>query len=284
MRTIKGQEDQVYKNMTALAGACLIALAVGVTPVQGAVTDVVEEQQSKQEFEWNGRIAPGKTLEVKGVNGRIVAEGVSGDEAAVSAVKKGKKQNPSTVQIEVIEHDGGVTICAVYPTAEGKKPNKCAPGNEGRLNTHKNDVQVAFTVRVPEGVEFNGSTVNGEVEAENLTADVMLTTVNGDVTVSTSGVARAITVNGTIRAALGRADWSGDLDFNTVNGSIVLDLPADLSATVSAQTVNGSIHTDFPLTVKGRFSSKKLSGTIGDGGRELDLQTVNGSIELNRAR
>jgi hypothetical protein len=261
----------------------MIALTVGVTPLQGAVTDVVEEQQSKQEFEWSGRIAPGKTLEVRGVNGRIVAEGVSGNEAAVAAVKKGKKQNPSTVQIEVIEHDGGVTICAVYPTAEGKKPNKCAPGSEGRLNSHKNDVQVAFTVRVPEGVKFNGSTVNGEVEAENLTADVMLTTVNGDVTVSTKGVARAITVNGSIRAALGRADWSGDLDFNTVNGSIVLDLPADLSATVSAQTVNGSIHTDFPLTVKGRFSSKKLSGTIGDGGRELDLQTVNGSIELNRA-
>jgi DUF4097 and DUF4098 domain-containing protein YvlB len=284
MKTIKGQEDQVFKNMAALAGACLIALAVVVTPAPGAVTDVVEEQQSQQEFEWSGRIAPGKTLEVKGVNGRIVAEGVSGNLAAVEAVKKGKKQNPSTVQIEVIEHDGGVTICAVYPAAEGKKPNKCAPGNEGRLSSHKNDVQVAFTVRVPEGVKFNGSTVNGEVEAENLTADVRLSTVNGDVTVSTSGVAQAITVNGTIRAALGRADWSGDLDFNTVNGSIVLDLPADLSATVSAQTVNGSIHTDFPLTVKGRFSSKKLTGTIGDGGRELDLQTVNGSIELNRAR
>ena len=270
------------KNIVALAGVCLVAIAAAPSEASGAFVDTMVEVQ--QDFEWSGQIAAGKTLEVKGINGDVEARGGSDRVATVTAVKKSRKHDPSTVQIEVIEHDGGVTICAVYPTPEGKKPNKCAPGNEGRMNTHNNDVQVNFTVLVPQGVKFRGSTVNGEAKAENLTADVAMNTVNGDVTVSTSGLAQATTVNGSIRAALGRADWSGDLDFNTVNGSIVLDLPGDLNATVTAQTVNGSIHTDFPLTVKGRFSSKKLTGTIGDGGRELDLQTVNGSIELNRAR
>lgn len=261
----------MFKHLKIVAGVTLAALVAAPTPALG------------QDFEWSGRIEAGKTLEVKGVNGDVEARGGSG-EAMVAAVKKGRKHDPSTVQIEVIEHAGGVTICAVYPTPEGKKPNKCAPGKEGRMNTHNNDVQVTFTVRVPDGVKFRGSSVNGEVSAENLSSDVVVNTVNGDVTVSTAGLARATTVNGSIRASLGRADWSGDLDFNTVNGSILLDLPGDLSAKVTAQTVNGSIHTDFPLTVKGRFSSKKLSGTIGDGGRDLDLQTVNGNIELNRAR
>lgn len=272
----------MLKNIAALAGFCLIAIGAAPTAASGAVVDMMVEVQ--QDFEWSGQLAAGKTLEVKGVNGDVEARGVSGSGAAVKAVKKARKDDPSTVRIEVIEHSGGVTICAVYPTREGKKPNKCAPGNEGRMNTHNNDVQVSFTVHVPDGVKFRGSSVNGEVRAENLTADVVVNTVNGDVTVSTRGLARATTVNGSIKAALGRADWSGDLDFNTVNGSIVLDLPSNLSAKVTAQTVNGSIHTDFPLTVKGRFSSKKLTGTIGDGGRDLDLQTVNGSIELNRAR
>ena len=269
------------KNIVALAGVCLIAIFAAPTAASGTVVDMVDVQQ---DFEWSGEIAAGKTLEVKGVNGDVEARGTSGRGAMVSAVKKSRKSDPSTVRIEIVEHEGGVTICAVYPTPQGKQPNKCAPGKDGRMNTHNNDVQVDFTVRVPQGVKFRGSSVNGEVNAEDLTADVAVSTVNGDVTVSTSGLAQATTVNGSIRAALGRADWSGDLDFNTVNGSIVLDLPSDLNATVTAQTVNGSIHTDFPLTVKGRFSSKKLSGTIGDGGRELDLQTVNGSIELNRAR
>ena len=272
----------MLKNMAALVGMSLIALFAVPTPALGMVT--MADELVQQDFEWSGQLAAGKTLEVKGVNGDVVARGVSGGGAAVTAVKKSKKKDPATVQIEVIEHADGVTICAVYPTPEGKKPNKCAPGKEGRMSTHNNDVQVSFTVSVPEGVKFRGSSVNGEVSAENLTADVVVSTVNGDVRISTSGLARATTVNGSIKAALGRADWSGDLDFNTVNGGIELDLPSDLSATVSAQTVNGSIHTDFPLTVKGKFSSKKLSGTIGDGGRDLDLQTVNGSIVLNRAR
>ena len=273
----------MFKNMAVLAGFSLMALVAAPLPATGAVTELAAEELTQQDFEWSGRIDSGKTLEVKGVNGDIEARGGSGA-AVVTAVKKGRKHDPSTVQIEVIEHSGGVTICAVYPTPEGKKPNKCAPGKEGRMSTHNNDVQVSFTVTVPEGVKFRGSSVNGEVSAENLTADATVSTVNGDVTVSTRGLARATTVNGSIRASLGLANWSGDLDFNTVNGSIVLDLPANLSADVTAQTVNGSIHTDFPLTVKGRFSSKKLSGTIGDGGRDLDLQTVNGNIELNKAR
>ena len=47
---------------------------------------------------------------------------------------------------------------------------------------------------------------------------------------------------------MGRADWTGRLDFETVNGSIKLDLPADLSADVDAETVNGRIEVDFPLS------------------------------------
>ena len=47
--------------------------------------------------------------------------------------------------------------------------------------------------------------------------------------------------------------------------------------------MNGGIETDFPLTVTGRVSRRSLNGTIGSGGRQLELSTVNGSIELKRA-
>ncbi len=106
--------------------------------------------------------------------------------------------------------------------------------------------------------------------------------MNGDVRVSTSHLAKANTVNGSIRASLGRADWTGKLEFSTVNGGIRVELPADVSTEVSASTVNGSMETDFPLTVSGRFSMKNMRGTIGQGGRSLELETVNGSIELKR--
>lgn len=111
---------------------------------------------------------------------------------------------------------------------------------------------------------------------------VAANTVNGSIRISTSGYAEAETVNGSIVASLGRATWSDGIEFRTVNGGITLDLPATLSTEVRAETVNGDILTDFPLTVTGRLGPRRISGTIGTGGRQLALATVNGSIRLRK--
>ena len=166
--------------------------------------------------------------------------------------------------------------------ADGE-PNTCAHGSGGHMNVRDNDTSVNFTVRVPAGVRFTGHTVNGKVSAENLSADVDASTVNGSVSVSTTGLARAHTVNGSITASMGRADWEGEMEFKTVNGGIDVSFPSGLSAEVEAKTLNGEITSDFPLTVQGTFSRRHMTGTIGGGGRELRLETVNGSVQIRRA-
>jgi len=236
----------------------------------------------QDEFHWRGRLTPGETITIRGVHGEIQALPASGAEVEVSAVKRARRDDPEEVEIEVVPHEGGVTVCAVYPAPRRRAPNECLPGGEGRNNTSNNDVEVDFTVRVPRGVHFAGKTVNGNVAADSLSGNVAARSVNGDVEVSTTGHAEASSVNGTIRAAMGRADWIGTLKFSSVNGSITLVLPADLSAEVEASSVNGSIDSDFPVTVQGRFSARHLRGTVGGGGRELRLETVNGSIRLRR--
>ncbi|HEY7055667.1 MAG TPA: DUF4097 family beta strand repeat-containing protein [Vicinamibacterales bacterium] len=235
------------------------------------------------EFRWHGMIAQGSAIEVKGVNGNVRAEASGSNEVEVVAEKRARRSNPEDVRIEVVQHADGVTICAVYPSRDASRPNVCAPGHEGRMNVQDNDVTVNFTVRVPAGVRLIGTTVNGEVEALRLNGPIALSTVNGSVTFSTSASGKATTVNGTIRGELGRADWTDTLEFSTVNGSINLTLPPDLSTDVKAQTVNGDISTDFPLTVTGRISRRRLEGTIGSGGRTLSLETVNGGISLKRS-
>jgi len=248
-----------------------------------AAAAFVGARAEAEDFDWQGRLSPGQTIEVKGVNGEVKAAAGGGSQVEVQARKTGRRSNPSSVDIKVVEHAGGVTVCAVYPTPPGSKPNECQPGEGGRMNTKDNDVQVDFTVRIPEGVRFVGRTVNGGVEAASLGGDVEAHTVNGGVRISTSGNARAQTVNGSITATAGRADWDGAADFKTVNGSITVALPDGVSAEVEAETVNGGIETDFPLTVKGRFSARHLTGTLGSGGRELRLETVNGAIHLRRS-
>ena len=264
----------------ALAAAGLVTVAGSLeTPVVGDLFESTPAARQAQDWEWQGAVDRGDAIEIKGVNGRIKASGTSGGQVVVSAVKKGKDDDPASVRIEVVEHSGGVTICAVYPDVEGKK-NECAPGDGGRLSSQDNDVNVSFTVQVPAGVRLVATTVNGDIEAGGIGADVAATTVNGDVKVSTSGLARATTVNGSIQASMGRADWDGALSFNTVNGSITVNLPDGVSTDVSASTVNGSMNTEFQLTVTGRFSMKSMHGTIGSGGRDLEMATVNGSIHL----
>ncbi len=229
-------------------------------------------------FDWEGLVESGDLLEVKGVNGRIRAVSADGRQARVEAEKRARRSNPDDVRIEVIEHGGGVTICAVYPSRDGD--NRCEPGDGGRNSVRNNDVRVEFTVYVPAGVNFAGTTVNGEIEAEGLEGHADLTTVNGDLEVETTAGASARTVNGSISARLG-SGWRQDVEFETVNGSIEVDVPDDAGAEVDASWVNGSLEVEPPLSLRGTMSRRSAEGTLGAGGPELELKTVNGSIRVH---
>jgi DUF4097 and DUF4098 domain-containing protein YvlB len=259
-----------------LAAGSIIILAVAVV---GAGAGVSAKQSNPNQ--WRGTIAQGNAIEIKGVNGDIRAAAAAGAEVEVSAEMRGRRSNPQDVRIEIVPHSGGVTICAMYPSPDSR-PNECRPGGEGRMNVRDNDVNVTFTVRVPPGVRFIGSTVNGDVTAESMAAPVALKTVNGQATFATSAYGEASTVNGTIKGIMGSSQWTDTLTFATVNGSIELDLPGDASTDVRAQTVNGDISTDFPITLTGRINRRQMNGTIGAGGRSLNLETVNGSVVLRR--
>src|SRR5207249_7219127 len=115
-------------------------------------------------------------------------------------------------------------------------------------------------------------------------ADVEAHSVNGKIVVSTSGTARAHTVNGSIRASLGSAEWDGIRRFSTINGSIDVELPGDINADLAVNTVNGHIDAEFPIVNRGRLLSRSVHGTLGCGGRELRISTVNGSITLRDIR
>jgi DUF4097 and DUF4098 domain-containing protein YvlB len=247
-----------------------------------AATLVAAPLAAQEEFNWRGRIASGRTLEIKGINGSIRAVAATGSEARVSALKTARRSDVDEVEIEVLEHARGITICAVYPSRRDREANECAPGDEGRMNTRDNDVKVDFVVEVPDGVTLTARTVNGSIDADGIAGDVRAHTVNGSISVGTAGFAEATTVNGSIDVVMNGARFRDDLEFQTVNGGITVTFSGDVNADVDAQTVNGSIGTDYPLTVRGRFGPKRLTGTIGGGGPGLSLNTVNGDIEIRR--
>lgn len=236
------------------------------------------------DFQWSGVVEPGKTLEVRGVNGDIVVTGASGAAAEVRAHKEAEDSDPREVRIEVVEDARGVLVCAVYPSRRGSNTNTCAR-NHNSHNVNDNDVEVDFQIRIPVGVKLVAQTVNGSIDANGIRADADVSTVNGKVEVASTGAVSAHTVNGSIEAVMGRASWTGTLGFGTVNGSITLRMPAGTNASVEGSTVNGSIDSDFPLMIEANHSwgPRSFEGQIGQGGGKIEFETVNGSIRLIRA-
>jgi hypothetical protein len=249
-------------TFSVLSLAYFVTSPIILSVASASTSNRVAEQE---EFNWRGSLAAGKVIAIEGVNGFVYAEPTAGKDVEVRAIKSGKESHFDKVDIQVLEQNDGVIIKAVYPR---------------RNNT---DVRVDFTVKVPAGVRFSGQTVNGDVKANELTGHVNAATVNGSIKISTTGYAEATTVNGSITASFGDANWDGKLEFHTVNGSVTLTMPNGLSTEFSAECVNGDISTDFPINVQGRIRRHSLRGTIGSGGRELDIETVNGSIQLRRA-
>jgi hypothetical protein len=238
--------------------------------------------QVRVPFEWRGHVTPGKQIEIKGLAGDIRAVAASGSDVVVTATKIGQPNDVAAVDIEVVSHAFGVTICAVYPDVAGQLPNTCEPGDGGNMSTRDSaggGVKVAFTVQVPDGVAFVARSMMGDLEATAIRSNAFLNSVFGDVRVSTTQLATAKSLWGSINASVGLPDWDRDLEFSTMTGDIAVTIPAATNAQVRATVQSGRITSDFPLT---QVFPGGMQGTIGSGGPTLRLATTNGTITLRK--
>ncbi len=228
------------------------------------------------DFHWKGRIDAEKTVVIRGMNGSVEVAGVEGDEVEVSASKHGP--NAEFMTVKVLPTAEGLLVCETYEH-NGDASDTCSESTHSHSRGQM--PQVDYTVRIPRNLKLRAGSVNGSVSAERLGRYAEVSSVNGSVNVSTAQWAKASSVNGSVTATFGKADWQ-DLKLSTVNGSIELSLPAETSTDIRFHSVNGHFESDFPVTVQGRFGRSSMEGRIGQGGRELDLNTVNGNVEIRK--
>ena len=261
-------------SLTRFGMAGLVVAAAVATPATG----------QEGSFEWSSRMEPGQVLEVRGITGSVRAELASGNTAVVSAEKHGRRSDFDEVEIRVVEERDGYTVCAVYDWRADE--DTCSHGRDDHDDDRSIDVDVEFVVQLPAGVEFLGTMVTGDVEAEGLRSDVTATSVTGDIVVSTTREAWGRTVSGDMDIEMGRID--GDRRFNTVSGDITLRLPADLDADVRFESLSGDLDSDFALDMTRRndrqWIGSNIRATIGEGGPRLSLETVSGDVRLVRGR
>jgi DUF4097 and DUF4098 domain-containing protein YvlB len=209
------------------------------------------------------------TVQLSNVNGDVTIRGWEKNEVDMKATKRAPADYIDLIKIEVDSTPERLTIETKYP--RGRK---------------ESNVSVTYELMVPKHAVLNAiENVNGAIEITGVEGQIKINTVNGSAEIEGSKSAvDAETVNGRITAKWSDFPKQGDVSLRTVNGGLKLQLPDNVNADVRASSMNGTIRTDFPITVEGRFVSRKLAGRIGAGGTSIDLETVNGSIDILKTK
>jgi DUF4097 and DUF4098 domain-containing protein YvlB len=238
-----------------------------------------------QDTRFTREMRPGDRLELQNINGEIRVTQGTGRTADIVVTKEVKAGDGDLVKAIVEEGTGYVRVCTIYLNRD---PNRSAcrgenGGNWSSGGRNRLDVSMHYEVHAPAGVKLEVESVNGNVVLRGIDTPATVESVNGGIEFDGVGAYRLETVNGRISGRFTSSTWTGDLDLSTVNGSIDLSLPGDFGAVIRGETVNGSIDFgEFPVTMKGKWGPKTFSGTIGAGGRQISIETVNGSVRLRR--
>jgi hypothetical protein len=228
--------------------------------------------RGKAQDEWKRTypVKAGGQLEIVNINGVINASPGAGSVIEVRAERIAKASSDEAAQdmlkkIEIVE-----TASADRVRLETKVP---------RMNWGRSGHEVRYYVKVPQGLAVNFETTNGAVRLDNLDGRIVASTTNGGVRGSgLKGAVKASTTNGGVD--IGMASVTDDIELETTNGGIRLELPRNAKATLDVRCTNGGIRlTDFELD--GETTRRRAAGTINGGGPKVSVETTNGGIRIS---
>lgn len=154
-----------------------------------------------------------------------------------------------------------------------------------------------LTVHVPREIELRLRDVNGSIRTQDTSGAFDISAVNGSVTgTNIGGSGNISTVNGPATITF-RQNPKSDSSFKSVNGKVDVTYQPNLAAEFDLKTVNGGMFTDFESVAlastgggtskEGKFVYKSHGNSrirIGSGGPQIRMETVNGSIQIRKAK
>src|SRR5215813_13671099 len=248
--------------------------AAPITKLNLALTQKPKGNELTEAFSQTYQLAPTGRVRVENINGDVHVSVWDQASVKVDAVKRAySQQRLSEVTIDVQSTPDMVRIKTKYPEDR----------NDENRNHEDSFASVEYTLTIPRRATLDGADlVNGSLDVEGVEGDVRANLVNGTVAASgLGGEVKLSTVNGGINANVAALQTAKGVQLNSVNGPIVLVVPAGASADIKASTVHGKITNDLGLTVDdGQFVGHSMSGQIGSGGARIRLNNVNGSIDV----
>jgi hypothetical protein len=245
------------------------AIVIGLGLALAFAVQVRANDRLVQQFHQTYSLSPDGRFSLDNVNGDVHIAGWDQDQVKVDAVKTvWSGTSLDDVKIEVDSRPDSIHISTTYP-------------HHWFGDSHW---RVDYTIMVPKRANIDKvDLVNGAVIIENVRGAVSASSVNGHIeTRATAGEVDLKAVNGTIRAILDNPNLTRPVSLKTVNGSISLSLMPDTNAHIGARTLNGGISCDFPVKINSGYVGHSLDGTLGRGGSDIQVKTVNGSISILR--
>lgn len=248
-------------------------LCLGLVTATLGCGGVWTKADATEEFHQTYPLSADGRVKLENVSGHIAITGWDRDEVKLDAVKRANSQaDLDAVKIEVDAGADRIAIHTKYPESKFWKKN--------------NSTSVDYTLRVPRRARLERiANVNGAISVADVAGDLQASTVNGGVDIAgAGGNVKASSVNGKVAAAFSAVAAGRSIALETVNGGVVVTLPADANAEVSASSVNGGVSSELPLTMKSGVSSKgTLKGTLGSGGARIKASAVNGGVKIRQA-
>ena len=215
-------------------------------------------------------------VELDNVNGDVHISTWDRNEVKVDAVKYAySKERLDEARIEVDTEKDRLSIRTKYHDHD-------LTFNWG---SHDNPASVEYTITVPHAARLDEiKLINGALEITGVDGEVHASCINGRLDAhNISGHAELSTINGHLEAKFDQLS-SSSVELKSVNGSVALTIPSDSKAEIEASTISGGIDNDFGMRVNHhRFVGRDLRGQLGSGGPHIELQNVNGRIDIHHA-
>ncbi len=270
-----------------------------------------------EEFHQAYKVEPGTTIKVYNKNGCVDISKWDGDEVDVFALKSTRLRKSALEEVKIEVTTNGdmvirtkhlkkrvrVSVCYEIKVPEdvlveyvessngsieleGTKGDADLKTSNGGISL--TDVEGKISAKTSNGrisvQDINGDvyarTSNGRITVEDVNGYVDLKTSNGRITIrGVAGILNVKTSNGRIKAEVSSLK-SDEANFKTSNGSIKLYISQDLNADIEMDTSNGSIEIHDIEIVVTKKKKTYMKGRIGEGGKKINVETSNGSIDL----
>jgi DUF4097 and DUF4098 domain-containing protein YvlB len=216
-------------------------------------------------------LAPGSNVTIRGINGRVNIETWDSDKAEINITIKASDREALERRPILVDNTPNSLTIRTVEDREGR-----------RWRGERGWVRHEVNLKLPKSINLKISSVNGTVGVGAITGEVAVSSVNGRVDVAQAGTATELSsINGRVSLSLLRLG-EGGLRVSSVNGGVEIGLPASTNAEVDVRSVNGGIDSDLPITVQGEMKRGQMRGTIGAGGPQITVTSVNGGVTLRR--